>query len=249
MGVGTHKHDCLVSLNDFAFTNALVKRGGRRRRQIRKRSSKGNEEKEEEENDDDDDFFGRISKRDHHHVVNDDDDGIRPIRIEFAREGNCVITVGKTDGDSNECQTKAHCAVTSMLKAPLGRAAEGSLRVHVKMSPMAHPTDAPVENALTGLAPPALWGWLLDYPCVYCFSEEQGDRAQHNLDNSVLFELCASSLEVRGPKCGVPLRLCDDAFEQVLADHINDLAGRRPQLFGEVAWFRSEPPPNSVVAL
>ena len=94
-----------------------------------------------------------------------------------------------------------------------------------------------------------MWGWLLDYPCVYCFSEEQGDRAQNNLDNSVLFELCASSLEVRGPKCGVPLRLCDDAFNEVLADHINDLAGRRPQLFGEVAWFRSEPPPNSVVAL
>ena len=139
MGVGTHKHDCLVSLNDFAFTNALVKRGGRRR----KRSKEGNEEKEEEENGDD--FFGRrISKRDHHHGVNDD--GIRPIRIEFAREGNCVITVGKTDGDSNECQTKAHCAVTSTLKAPLGRAAEGSLRVHVKMSPMAHPTDAPVEK-------------------------------------------------------------------------------------------------------
>ena len=110
-------------------------------------------------------------------------------------------------------------------------------------------TDAPVENALTGLAPPALWGWLLDYPCVYCFSEEQGDRAQNNLDNSVLFELCASSLEVRGPKCGVPLRLCDEAFNEVLASHINDLAGRRPQLFGEVAWFRSEPPPNSVVAL
>ena len=110
-------------------------------------------------------------------------------------------------------------------------------------------TDAPVENALTGLAPPALWGWLLDYPCVYCFSEEQGDRAQNNLDGSVLFELCASSLEVRGPKCGVPLRLCDDAFNEVLASHINDLAGRRPQLFGEIAWFRSEPPPNSVVAL
>ena len=142
MGVGTHKHDCLVSLNDFAFTNALVKRGGRRGRQ-RKRSKEGNEEKEEEENGDD--FFGRrISKRDHHHGVNDD--GIRPIRIEFAREGNCVITVGKTDGDSNECQTKAHCAVTSTLKAPLGRAAEGSLRVHVKMSPMAHPTDAPVKK-------------------------------------------------------------------------------------------------------
>ena len=143
MGVGTHKHDCLVSLNDFAFTNALVKRGGRRRRrQSRKRSSKGNEEKEEEENDDDDDFFGT------HNITRDVKvhDGIRPIRIEFAREGNCVITVGKTDGDSNECQTKAHCAVTSTLKAPLGRAAEGSLRVHVKMSPMAHPTDAPVEK-------------------------------------------------------------------------------------------------------
>ena len=139
MGVGTHKHDCLVSLNDFAFTNALVKRGGRRSRRGsgRKRIRTGNEE----ENDDDDDFFGT-------HITRDVKvhDGIRPIRIEFAREGNCVITVGKTDGDSNECQTKAHCAVTSMLKAPLGRAAEGSLRVHVKMSPMAHPTDAPVEK-------------------------------------------------------------------------------------------------------
>ena len=140
MGVGTHKHDCLVSLNDFAFTNALVKRGGRRSRGRKRIIRTGNEEEEEDENDDD--FFGT------HNITRDVKvhDGIRPIRIEFAREGNCVITVGKTDGDSNECQTKAHCAVTSMLKAPLGRAAEGSLRVHVKMSPMAHPTDAPVEK-------------------------------------------------------------------------------------------------------
>ena len=139
MGVGTHKHDCLVSLNDFAFTNALVKRGGRRSRGRKRIIRTGNEEEEEEN---DDDFFGT------HNITRDVKvhDGIRPIRIEFAREGNCVITVGKTDGDSNECQTKAHCAVTSMLKAPLGRAAEGSLRVHVKMSPMAHPTDAPVEK-------------------------------------------------------------------------------------------------------
>ena len=142
MGVGTHKHDCLVSLNDFAFTNALVKRGGRRSRGRKRIIRTGNEEEEEDENDDD--FFGT-----HDSITRDVvkvHDGIRPIRIEFAREGNCVITVGKTDGDSNECQTKAHCAVTSMLKAPLGRAAEGSLRVHVKMSPMAHPTDAPVEK-------------------------------------------------------------------------------------------------------
>ena len=139
MGVGTHKHDCLVSLNDFAFTNALVKRGGRRSRGRKRIIRTGNEEEEDEN---DDDFFGT------HNITRDVKvhDGIRPIRIEFAREGNCVITVGKTDGDSNECQTKAHCAVTSMLKAPLGRAAEGSLRVHVKMSPMAHPTDAPVEK-------------------------------------------------------------------------------------------------------
>ncbi len=141
MGVGTHKHDCLVSLNDFAFTNALVKRGGRRSRGRKRIIRTGNEEEEDEN---DDDFFGT-----HDSITRDVvkvHDGIRPIRIEFAREGNCVITVGKTDGDSNECQTKAHCAVTSMLKAPLGRAAEGSLRVHVKMSPMAHPTDAPVEK-------------------------------------------------------------------------------------------------------
>ena len=133
MGVGTHKHDCLVSLNDFAFTNAVVKRGGRRSRGSgRKRIIRTGNEEEEDENDDD--FFGT------HNITRDVKvhDGIRPIRIEFAREGNCVITVGKTDGDSNECQTKAHCAVTSTLKAPLGRAAEGSLRVHVKMLSLIH---------------------------------------------------------------------------------------------------------------
>ena len=30
MGIGTHKNDALVCLNDFAFTNALVKQGSRR---------------------------------------------------------------------------------------------------------------------------------------------------------------------------------------------------------------------------
>ena len=91
MGVGTHKHDCLVSLNDFAFTNALVKRGGRRSRGRKRIIRTGNEEEEEDENDDD--FFGT-----HDSITRDVvkvHDGIRPIRIEFAREGNCVITVGK----------------------------------------------------------------------------------------------------------------------------------------------------------
>ena len=172
----------------------------------------------------------------------------------------CVIVAGApflfTDPSSISRNRRPKCAVLDDPRGPRWARPEEDYhaKLHhastiVQTAATTNATDAPVEHALTGLAPPALWGWLLDYPCVYCFSEEQGDRAQNNLDGSVLFELCASSLEVRGPKCGVPLRLCDDAFDQVLADHINDLAGRRPQLFGEVAWFRSEPPPNSVVAL
>ena len=134
------------------------------------------------------------------------------------------------EGETAEYQAKLHHAATIVQTAAVTNA-----------------IDAPVGGALTGLAPPALWGWLLDYPCVYCFAD--GDRAQHALDDSVLFELCAASLDVRGPRCGVPLRLCEDAFTATLAAHVNELAQRRPQLFGEISWFRSEPPRGSTVAL
>ena len=57
-----------------------------------------------------------------------------------------MCTLGELDGDLNNTQTKVHCVVTGTLNKPHGRSAEGSLRVHVKMSPMAHPTDAPIEK-------------------------------------------------------------------------------------------------------
>ena len=50
MGIGTHKNDALVCLNDFAFTNALVKQGSRRdcfrhRKRIDDDGEKGKEER------------------------------------------------------------------------------------------------------------------------------------------------------------------------------------------------------------
>ena len=124
MGIGTHKNDTLISLNDFAFTNALVKKGSRR---DRSRSEKANK-----------DFDGGEG--------NGEQNALRDVRIEIIDEGNCVVTLGKRDGDLNDTQTKVHCAIGGSLSAPHGRSAEGSLRVNVKMSPMAHPTDAPVEK-------------------------------------------------------------------------------------------------------
>ena len=121
MGIGTHKNDTLISLNDFAFTNALVKKGSRRDRS-RSEKDDGGEEGNGEQN------------------------ALRDVRIEIIDEGNCVVTLGKRDGDLNDTQTKVHCAIGGSLNAPHGRSAEGSLRVNVKMSPMAHPTDAPVEK-------------------------------------------------------------------------------------------------------
>jgi len=47
MGIGTHKNDTLICLNDFAFTNALVKQGSRRDC-FRRRSIDDDGEKEEE---------------------------------------------------------------------------------------------------------------------------------------------------------------------------------------------------------
>ena len=123
MGIGTHKNDTLISLNDFAFTNALVKKGSRR---DRSRSEKANKDDGGEEN--------------------GEQNALRDIRIEIIDEGNCVVTLGRRDGDLNDTQTKVHCAIGGSLNAPHGRSAEGSLRVNVKMSPMAHPTDAPVEK-------------------------------------------------------------------------------------------------------
>lgn len=129
MGIGTHKNDALVCLNDFAFTNALVKQGSRRdcfrrRKRIDDDGEKGKEEQR-----------GK-----------DEQNSIRQIRTEIIDEGNCVCTLGELDGDLNNTQTKVHCVVTGTLNKPHGRSAEGSLRVHVKMSPMAHPTDAPIEK-------------------------------------------------------------------------------------------------------
>ncbi len=125
MGIGTHKNDTLICLNDFAFTNALVKQGSRR--DCFRKNINDDGEKEEEQG-------------------NDEQNSIRNIRIEIIDEGNCVCTLGQTDGDLNNTQTKVHCAVTGTLNKPYGRSAEGSLRVLVKMSPMAHPTDAPIEK-------------------------------------------------------------------------------------------------------
>jgi len=123
MGIGTHKSDTLISLNDFAFTNALVKKGSRRDRS--RRSEKATKKNEEE---------------------NGEQNALREMRIEIIDEGNCVVTLGARDGDLNDTQTKVHCAIGGSLNAPHGRSAEGSLRVNVKMSPMAHPTDAPAEK-------------------------------------------------------------------------------------------------------
>ena len=124
MGIGTHKNDTLISLNDFAFTNALVKKGSRRDRS-RSEKARNKEDGGEE---------------------NGEQNALRDIRIEIIDEGNCVVTLGRRDGDLNDTQTKVHCAIGGSLNAPHGRSAEGSLRVNVKMSPMAHPTDAPVEK-------------------------------------------------------------------------------------------------------
>jgi exosome complex component RRP45 len=127
MGIGTHKNDTLICLNDFAFTNALVKQGSRR------------------------DVFRPHPRRNGEEVFKEEQgkgeqNSIRKICVEIIDEGNCVCTLGKTDGDLNNTQTKAHCVVTGTLNKPHGRSAEGSLRVRVKMSPMAHPTDAPIEK-------------------------------------------------------------------------------------------------------
>ena len=127
MGIGTHKTDALVCLNDFAFTNALVKQGSRRDCFRPPHRNDGEEVQEEQRG-------------------NDEQNSIRKLKIEIIDEGNCVCTLGQTDGDLNNTQTKVHCAVTGTLNKPHGRSAEGSLRVHVKMSPMAHPTDAPIEK-------------------------------------------------------------------------------------------------------
>ena len=127
MGIGTHKNDALVCLNDFAFTNALVKQGSRRDCFRRKRIDDDGEEVNEARG-------------------NDAQNSFRKIRTEIIDEGNCVCTLGQLDGDLNNTQTKVHCVVTGTLNKPYGRSAKGSLRVHVKMSPMAHPTDAPIEK-------------------------------------------------------------------------------------------------------
>ena len=117
MGIGTHKNDTLICLNDFAFTNALVKQGSRRDC-FRKNINDDGEKEEQQGN---------------------EQNSIRKIRIEIIDEGNCVCTLGQTDGDLNNTQTKVHCAVTGTLNKPYGRSAEGSL------SCLLHTSDAADE--------------------------------------------------------------------------------------------------------
>ncbi|CAL6352452.1 unnamed protein product [Bathycoccus prasinos] len=114
MGIGTHKNDALVCLNDFAFTNALVKQGSRR--DCFRRKHKINDDGEEE---------GKEERG------KDAQNSIRKIRTEIIDEGNCVCTLGELDGDLNNTQTKVR-----------GRVVESAR----EMSPMAHPTDAPIEK-------------------------------------------------------------------------------------------------------
>ena len=120
---------------------------------------------------------------------------------------------------------------------------------------LASPSPPPSINLVEGLegrglSPASLFGWLLDYPCIYAFADGEAAARALSGSESVVYRLeatCSSDGKtIEGHRFAVPAVLAGASFESILRRRLDNLRATHPHL--QALDYPIQPPVAGTVA-